>query len=63
MEDIYPGLSQKHVFLIIEGFLPRNFGVTFGLLLKQRKKLQLNMKINLMSTTMHIVSWHGRGII
>ena len=36
MKDIYPGLSQKHVFLIIEGFLPRNFGATFGLLLKQR---------------------------
>ena len=36
MEHIYLGLSQKHVFLIIEGFLPRNFGATFGLLLKQR---------------------------
>ena len=36
MKDIYPGLSQEHVFSIIEGFLPKKFGAIFGLLLKQR---------------------------
>ena len=41
MKEIYPGLSQKHVFFIIEGFLPRDFCAIFGLLLKQRKNFTI----------------------
>ena len=61
MKDIYPGLSQKHAFLIIEGFLPRNFGTTFGLLLKQRIifRIEYENKYNEENNAYSYLAWVG----